>query len=162
MTLLVHNIKPARGSKHSKKRVGRGNASGSGNYSGRGMKGQSSRSGSSGLRLRAFKNLMQATPKLRGFKSLNTKPETIRLSDLEKFFNAGDSVTLATLKEKKIIGINKKSAKIVLKGELTKKLIIDGIAISNGAKEIVEKNGGSIQGLEKKKVETSKKDIVTK
>ena len=104
MKLQVHTLKSAYGSRHSTKKRGRGNASGHGNYSGHGGKGQTARSGGSrGLRLKALKRLMQSTPKLRGFKSLNTKPAEVYLSDLEKHFDAGATVNLAALKEKKII-----------------------------------------------------------
>lgn len=81
--LTINNLKPAVGSKHCPKKVGRGNASGHGTYSCRGGKGQTARSGGGrGLKLRGFKALMQSTPKLGGFRSLNLKPATIALSVL--------------------------------------------------------------------------------
>ncbi len=145
MKLSVHTMKPARGAKHSRKRVGRGNASGHGTYSTRGGKGQTARSGGSrGLKLKAFKNLMQSTPKLRGFKSLKIKPVEVNLSDLEKNFNIGETVNLTALKEKGLVKPRALKAKVLLKGELKKKLIIDGIGVTKGAKEMIEKVGGEI------------------
>jgi len=146
MTLSIHTIKASVGSRRSTKKRGRGNASGHGNYSGRGGKGQTARSGGQrGLRLKAFKDLFQSTPKLRGFKSLQARDHTVRLSDLEKVFQAGDQVTLATLKEKNIVGKNAKTAKIIDTGELKKKLSITGIKCSAGAKAKIEKVGGEIK-----------------
>lgn len=146
MTLQPHNIKPVKGSRHRAKTVGRGNASGHGTYSTRGGKGQTARSGGShGLKVKGFKRIMQSTPKLPGFRSLNTKPAEVRLNDLEKKFQANEIVNLATLKERKIVGKNFATAKIILKGELTKKLSVEGVACTVGAKNAIEKAGGSIK-----------------
>jgi len=139
-------MKPAHGAKHSKKRVGRGNASGHGAYSTRGGKGQTARSGGSrGLKTKAFKRLMQSTPKLRGFKSLNIKPSEVYLSTLDKKFDNGAVVNLASLKEKKIINDDARAAKIIVNGELTKKLTVEGVKMTKTAKEIIEKLGGEVR-----------------
>jgi large subunit ribosomal protein L15 len=146
MSIAVHTIKPARGAKHAKKRVGRGNASGHGNYSTRGGKGQTARSGGRrGLKTKAFKRLMQSTPKLRGFKSLATKPSEVYLSTIEKNFDTGAVVSLATLKEKKLIKGNAKAAKIIVKGKLTKKVMVEGVKATVAAKEAIEKAGGELK-----------------
>lgn len=146
MKITVHTMKPAHGAKHSKKRVGRGNASGHGAYSTRGGKGQTARSGGNrGLKTKAFKRLMQSTPKLRGFKSLNTKPSEVYLSTLDKKFDNNAVVNLASLKEKKIINDDVKAAKIIVNGELTKKLTIEGVKMTKTAKEIIEKLGGEVK-----------------
>lgn len=144
--LSAHTIRPAKGAKHRVKRVGRGNASGHGTMSTRGGKGQTARSGGSrGLRLLAFKRLLQSTPKLRGFTSLNTRPSEVTIRDLEKHFAAGDTVTVAVLKEKNIIPSTSSKAKIIGTGTLTKKLVIEGIASTKGAAEVVKKAGGEIK-----------------
>lgn len=146
MTLAIHNLKPAAGSKHSKKRVGRGNASGHGTYSGHGGKGQTARSGGGkGLKIKAFKKQMQATPKLGGFKSLNVKPAEIYLSDLEMKFNVGDKVTLESLREKNLIKAKIRAAKILGTGALTKKLIVEGVRCTVAAAEAVKKVGGEVK-----------------
>lgn len=144
--LHVHTIKPARGAKHATKRIGRGNASGHGTSSTRGGKGQTARSGGSrGLKLKAFKMQMQSTPKLRGFKTLATKAAEVYLSDLEKHFIAGDVVTLAMLKEKNLIGVTAKSAKVITTGDLTKKISLSGIKATKGAAEKITALGGEIK-----------------
>lgn len=146
MVLQVHTIKPARGAKHKRKLIGRGNASGHGNYSTRGGKGQTARSGgSAGLNLKGFKFLLQSTPKLRGFHSLSAKPAEVYLSDLEKKYNAGETVSLSSLKEKNIINNTAKSAKIVLKGELKKKLTVEGVKCTPKAAEKIKASGGEIK-----------------
>lgn len=146
MTLAIHNLRPSRGAKHAKKKIGRGNASGHGTSSTRGGKGQTARSGGSrGLRMKGFKFLLQSTPKLGGFKSLATKPTEVRLSDLEKKFSEGEVVNVASLKAKKLIGVNDKAAKILNTGELKKKLVIEGVKCTAKAKELIEKVGGSVK-----------------
>ncbi|MBU1613035.1 MAG: 50S ribosomal protein L15 [bacterium] len=146
MKLQVHTLKPAAGSKHRKKIVGRGNASGHGTTSCRGGKGQTARSGGTrGIQRRSFKFVMQSTPKLRGFTSMHKKGAEIYLSDLEKAFNAGDTVDIKTLKEKGLISNNAKCGKILSKGELKKKLIIVGIISSKQAAEKIKAAGGEIK-----------------
>jgi large subunit ribosomal protein L15 len=146
MKLAIHTIKPARGSRHSVKKVGRGNASGHGNYSGKGNKGQRSRSGGkSGLKLMGFKRLMQSAPKLRGFKSMANRPAEVYTGVLDKMFVAGDVVNLASLKAKNLVSNTAKSAKVVLSGELKKKLVFEGMKFTGGAKNAVEKSGGEIK-----------------
>ncbi|MCX6781523.1 MAG: 50S ribosomal protein L15 [Candidatus Magasanikbacteria bacterium] len=146
MKLAVHTIKPAKGSKHTSKRIGRGNASGHGTYSTRGGKGQTARAGGSHrLRLKAFKRMMQSTPKLRGFKSHFNRPAEVYLSDLEKYFDNGAVVNLAALKEKKIINARDLTAKILLKGVLEKKLVIEGVSCTKAAKAAIEKAGGEVK-----------------
>jgi len=144
--LTINNLKPAVGSKHCPKKVGRGNASGHGTYSCRGGKGQTARSGGGrGLKLRGFKALMQSTPKLGGFRSLNLKPANIALSVLEKKYQAGETVNLESLKKLKIVGKNVESAKIVNGGELTKKLTIEGIKATKSVAEKIKSLGGEIK-----------------
>lgn len=146
MTLSPHTIKAAVGSRRSTKKRGRGNASGHGNYSGRGGKGQTARSGGQrGLRLKGFKTLMQSTPKLRGFTSRATKPTEIYLDELNKKFDDGAEVSVATLQAKKLISSNAKAAKVLNTGEITKKLNFVGIAATAGAKAKIEKAGGSVK-----------------
>jgi large subunit ribosomal protein L15 len=143
--LQVHTIKAASGSRHRVKRIGRGNASGHGTSSTRGGKGQTARSGGSrGLAQKGFRRLMQSAPKLRGFTSLNVKPVTVYLTDLDKHFAAGETVSLETLKEKGLLSINDKSAKVVGGGELKKKLTI-AIPCTKGAGELIKAAGGEVK-----------------
>jgi len=119
-----NTIKPAKGSKRKSKRVGRGNASGKGNYSARGMKGQRSRSGGKGgLKLRGMKARLQKIPKLRGFKSPNEKAEEVNLSILDKNFKDGDKVSLKRLKKLGLIENNGRGVKILANGDTKKNLL---------------------------------------
>ena len=146
MSLHVHTIQPAKGSKRGRKILGRGNASGHGAYSTRGGKGQTARSGGSrGTARRGFKFQLQSTPKLRGFTSLNIKPAEVYLSDLEKSFQDGDNVTLSSLKEKKLISVNAKAAKILSTGDIAKKLTVEGLKLTAQAGEKIKAAGGEVK-----------------
>ena len=115
MLLQPHTISGARGSRHSPKRVGRGNASGHGTASTRGGKGQTARSGGQrGLQLKAFKAQFQSAPKLRGFTSMATKPEEVYLSDLEKMFDTGATITVADLKTKGLKSLERGKKRLTL------------------------------------------------
>jgi large subunit ribosomal protein L15 len=143
--LQVHTIKPARGSKHRSKYIGRGNASGHGTSSTRGGKGQTARSGGSrGLAQKGFRRLMQSAPKLRGFTTLSAKPIEINLNELEKNFAAGETVNLDTLKTKGVISINTPKVKVILRGELKKKLIVS-VPCTKGAAEKITAVGGEVK-----------------
>lgn len=146
MTLSVHTIKSAAGSRRRMKKIGRGNASGHGTYSTRGGKGQTARSGGSrGLNRLGFKFQLQSTPKLRGFKSRFVASAEVYLSDLQKKYEAGESVSLLNLKEKGIVPVTAKSAKVILKGTLSKKLIIENIKLSKGAAAAISAAGGEVK-----------------
>ncbi|MBP6859654.1 MAG: 50S ribosomal protein L15 [Candidatus Magasanikbacteria bacterium] len=146
MSLHIHTIGPAKGSKFAPKVVGRGNASGLGTTAGRGGKGQTARSGgSSGMVRRGFKFQLQSTPKLRGFTSLNTKPGEIYLSDLESKFKDGEVVNIASLKEKNLINSYTKTAKVLSTGDITKKLVLEGVACTKGAAEKIKAVGGEVK-----------------
>ena len=145
MALNLYNLKPATGAKKRKIRVGRGLSSGHGTYSGRGAKGQRSRSGGKGgLKAFGLKGIIQSTPKLGGFRSLKPKLEVINLSDLEKNFKDGDIITPEVLKDRGLIGNIKSGVKILGDGKLTKKLTIRVNKISESARAMIAKNGGQV------------------
>lgn len=128
--LNLSNLKSA--DKKKKKRVGRGDASGSGTYSGRGMKGQRSRSGGKGgLKFKGLKASLTKLPKLRGFKSQQAEMPIINLVDLEKKYKDGDSVELCGFK-------------VLARGELKKKLTVKASAFSKSAENAITKVGGKI------------------
>lgn len=142
--LTLHTIQPAKGSKKSKKIIGRGGKRGT--YSGRGLKGQRARSGTSGFKRRGMKQLIERTPKLRGFKSRQVKPAILNLLDLNKYFKDGDKVNLETLQNTGAVDKINNGVKILGKGELKlKNLEITQVEISKSAKEVIEKNGGSVK-----------------
>ena len=145
MTTALHTIKPARGSKREKRRVGRGNASGRGTYSGRGVKGQRARSGGrSGLKMRGLKQFLLKVPKQHGFVSKASRPATITTGMLEKNFGSGETVSMKTLREKKIVPAETMKAKIVFKGEIAKRLTVMSIPLSASARAAITKAGGKV------------------
>ena len=125
-------------------RVGRGLGSGRGKTSGRGTKGQRSRSGGkSGLKMKGLKRMLLGFPKVRGFQSMSSKPASVPLVKLEQFAE-GATITLSALRKEGLVHRADQSAKIVGNGPLTKKITIKGIAVSAGAKAVIEKLGGSV------------------
>ena len=159
--LGLHNLKGIAKAKKVKVRLGRGNAS-SGNYSGRGMKGQKSRSGGKGgLKLRGIKAYLLRIPKQRGFRSDKLKNVPINLETINKYFNDGEVVSLKSLARHGLIIKNQKNVKILAKGQLTKKLQVKIDNLSVSAKEAIIKAGGSILDIKNTKrynIEDAKKD----
>ncbi len=131
------------------KRVGRGYGSGVGGHtSGRGEKGQKSRSGHKSMALFAGgdRPFHRKTPKYRGFKKKDKVVYTaVNLSDLDRCFKSGEKVNIDTLKEKKLIGKRDSSVKILGKGQLNKKIVVQSIQTSQSAREAIEKAGGELE-----------------
>lgn len=144
--LSLSNIKPARNSVRSKKRVGRGNASGHGSYSTRGIKGQRSRTGGRNkLKRLGFKKILAQTPKNRGFKSDKLKNQVINLKDINQAFVAGAKINALSLLKAGLVQTATGSIKVLGEGELKiKNLEFQGIKLSDSAKAQVEKLGGKI------------------
>lgn len=142
--MLLNLIKPAEGSKHSKRRVGRGIGSGLGKTAGRGHKGQKSRSG--GFHKVGFEGgqmpLQRRLPK-RGFVSL-TRNDTaqVRLSDLENM--PVDTIDLLALKQAGVVPAIALGAKVILAGEIKRAVKLQGLLLTKGARAAVEAAGGSI------------------
>ncbi|OIO08246.1 50S ribosomal protein L15 [Candidatus Falkowbacteria bacterium CG_4_9_14_3_um_filter_36_9] len=145
MLLSLNNLKPAKGATKKRKRVGRGNASGHGTYSTRGLKGQKSRSGVSNLKRKGFKMTLMRISKKRGFKSSKIKNQIINLKDLNKNFKDGDMINPKTLFNKGLIDDIKTKIKILGMGELDlKNIIVDDLKMSAKVKIQIEKNGAKI------------------
>jgi large subunit ribosomal protein L15 len=142
--MQLNQIKPAEGSKHAKRRVGRGIGSGLGKTAGRGHKGQKSRSG--GFHKVGFEGgqmpLQRRLPK-RGFVSL-TRNDTaqVRLSDLQNM--PVDSIDLLALKQAGLVSATAMTAKVVLAGEIKRAVKLQGLLLTKGARAAVEAAGGSI------------------
>ena len=140
----LNNIQPADGAKHAKRRVGRGIGSGLGKTSGRGHKGQKSRSG--GFHKVGFEGgqmpLQRRLPK-RGFKSMATpfKAE-VRLSDLEKL--PLDEVDMVALKQAGVVHELARVVRVIASGSLTRKVALKGLVATKGAKAAIEAAGGSV------------------
>lgn len=145
MSITLHTIKPASGSRSKSFRVGRGNASGRGTTAGKGTKGQRARSGGRNkLKLKGLKQMLLSFPKNRGFQSRYQKAETVTLARVEKMFNAGDRVDVSSLKKKELIHSTATRAKIVGTGELKKALKFHNVSATASAKAAIEKAGGSV------------------
>jgi len=139
----LHNLTSIKTKK--KKRLGRGNASGSGNYSGKGMKGQKSRSGVSSLKRLGMKANINKLPKIKGFKSFKIKPISFNVSIIQKYFKDGDVVNVESLKNAGILGKKDEKFKVLSKGDINIKVTISGGSVSASAKEKIEKVGGIIK-----------------
>jgi large subunit ribosomal protein L15 len=146
MPLSLHTIQPAKGAVKKRKRVGRGNSSGHGTYSTRGLKGQKSRSGASGLTRLGLKQMLRATPKVRGFKSLKPKNQVVNLSILSSAFKEGEIVSRKSLFKKGLIDNSKVTAKVLSTGKLTvKKLVMEDILMSKVAMDKIKAMEGIIK-----------------
>jgi len=138
-------LKPARGARKDKKRIGRGGSRGT--TSGRGSKGQRARSGRG--KGRGFEGgqtpWYRRLPKFRGFKSLNREEvQVINLGQLA-VFESGTQVTPELLKEKGLINNIDAPIKLLAKGEVTGKYLVKVNAISQKAREMLEAAGGNVE-----------------
>jgi large subunit ribosomal protein L15 len=155
--LTLSNLKPA-DKRRARKRVGRGLGSGKGRYSGRGIKGQKSRSGSHKMRA-GFEGgqmpIYMRLPKKRGQYSKDAMPVgphrtatvPVNVADLERAFERGEEVTLEALVEKGVIKNTRIDVKILGNGDLRKKLTVTAHAFSKTAREKIEKAGGTATAL---------------
>ena len=143
--MLLNTLKPAVGAKHAKRRVGRGIGSGLGKTAGRGHKGQSSRAG--GFHKVGFEGgqmpLQRRLPK-RGFVSqMRNDTAEVRSGDLNRLKE--DVIDISVLKAAGIVSIHALTAKVILCGELKRKVTLSGLLASKGARAAVEAAGGSIE-----------------
>jgi large subunit ribosomal protein L15 len=143
--MLLNTIQPGAGSKHAKRRVGRGIGSGLGKTSGRGHKGQKSRAG--GFHKVGFEGgqmpLQRRLPK-RGFKSLTARFNAeVRLSELNLL--PVDEIDLLALKQAGLVNAQALVAKVVLSGKIDRAVKLRGIAATAGARAAIEAAGGSIE-----------------
>ena len=144
----LKDLKPAEGSRHSRKRVGRGNGSGYGKTAGRGLNGQKSRAG--GGKRPGFEGgqtpLAMRLPKLLGFRNINrVEYLPVNVSRLEEKFEAGEVVNGESLKAKGIIKHEDALVKVLGDGELTKALTVSVDKVSASAKAKIEAAGGKVE-----------------
>src|SRR6185437_12128108 len=164
--LNLSNLKPAQPRKN-RKRVGRGQGSGKGRYSGRGLKGQKSRSGSRKMRpgFEGGQNpIYMRLGKQRGGSAdampvgpHRTATQAVNVASLEERFDAGADVTIEFLVEKRLIKNARIDVKLLGQGDLKKKLSITVHAASASAREKVEAAGGSLTLLREPKVRRPKR-----
>ena len=145
MGLKLNELSPAVGAKKKALRRGRGIGSGIGKTGGRGIKGQTSRSGSSipagfeGGQMPIYRRL----PKFGFTSKIAMTTSEVRLSELNKI--EGDVVSVETLKAANIIRGDMKRARIILSGEVTRALTFKGVKVTKGAKQAIEAAGGSVE-----------------
>ncbi|UGS38249.1 50S ribosomal protein L15 [Capillimicrobium parvum] len=156
----LHSLRPAEGSRKARKRIGRGEGSGTGKTSGRGQKGAGSRSGSKErarfeggqmplhMRMRKLRgpNKKQSMP----FEPFRTHTQPVNLGDLERRFDAGGEVTLEDLAKAGIAKRKGVPVKVLAKGDLTKALTVHAHAFSATARERIEGAGGTCVVVESK------------
>ena len=143
--MRMNTLKPADGARKERTRVGRGIGSGLGKTAGRGHKGSFARTGKGKIKP-GFEGgqmpMQRRLPKV-GFRSQNLKFNgEVTLADLETLGLA--EVDLLALKTAKLVPANAKQAKIVKKGELTKKFVLKGLLATAGARAAIEAAGGSV------------------
>ena len=154
----LHTLKPAPGSRRDRKRVGRGEGSGTGKTAGRGQKGYGSRSGAKSrsnfeggqmpihMRMRKLRgpHMKKSMP----FEMFRTHTQPVNISDLEARFESGDSVTLETLNGHGLCTKKGIPVKVLAKGEITKPLTVHAHKFSAAAREAIEAAGGTCQVIE--------------
>jgi large subunit ribosomal protein L15 len=154
----LHTLKPAPNSRRDRKRVGRGEGSGTGKTAGRGQKGYGSRSGAKDrsnfeggqmpihMRMRKLRgpHMKKSMP----FERFRTHTQPVNLADLEARFDKGAEVTLETLAAKGLCTRKGVPVKVLAKGELTKPLTVHAHGFSAAAREAIEAAGGTCQVIE--------------
>jgi large subunit ribosomal protein L15 len=143
--MRLNTIKPAKGAKHARKRVGRGIGSGTGKTAGRGHKGQKARAG--GYHKVGFEGgqmpLQRRLPK-RGFVSLSQGlTAEVRLSELNTL--DGKLIDLDALKAAGIVARNVLGAKVILAGKIEHAVALKGVLATKGARAAIEAAGGSVE-----------------
>jgi len=149
--MSLSNLRPPKGAKHAKKRVGRGPGSGHGKTASRGTKGAKSRSG---FRFkRGFEGgqmpLHRRVPK-RGFHNpFRVEYAVVNLDTLGEVFDAGSAVTPELLRERGLVRVTGAPIKVLGRGDLAKKLTVHAHKFSGSAAEKIAKAGGQAQVIEK-------------
>jgi large subunit ribosomal protein L15 len=147
MGTTLHTLKGPKGATRNRKRIGRGMGSGTGEQSGKGVKGQKARTGHHGARL-GFEGgqmpMQRRFPK-KGFKNpFRTEIFAVNLGAIAKRFTSG-TVDLAALQNAGMVPRSLKSVKVLGEGDFSKKLVIKASAFSASAKEKIEKAGGTAE-----------------
>ena len=155
----LHSLKPAKGSRHRKKRLGRGEGSGTGKTSGRGHKGWGARSGNGDavnleggqmpihMRLRKLRGpTMKKSMPFEQFGRTQTQP--VNLRDLDARFDDGAEVTPEALREKNLATRKSVPVKVLGQGEISKKLTVHAHGFSATAREKIEAAGGTCQVID--------------
>jgi large subunit ribosomal protein L15 len=147
MGTTLHTLKGPKGATRNKKRIGRGPGSGTGEQSGKGVKGQKARTGHHGARF-GFEGgqmpMQRRFPK-KGFKNpFRQEVFAVNLGAIDKRF-AGGTVDLAALQGAGMVPRSSRTVKILAEGKLTKKLVVKATSFSASAKEKIEQAGGTAE-----------------
>ena len=144
-----HEVRPPRGAKRPRKRVGRGDGSGHGSYSGKGLKGQKARSGG-GVRPN-FEGgqlpLTKALPRIRGFTNIFRKEFSVVNLDRLAKFPANSEVTPKVMVEAGTVKNLKRPVKVLGRGELEQPLVVEAHRFSESARQKIEAAGGSVREI---------------
>ena len=154
----LHTLSPAPGSRKARKRVGRGEGSGTGKTAGRGQKGYGSRSGAKSranfeggqmpihMRMRKLRgpHMKKSMP----FEPFRTHTQVFNIADLEARFESGDAVDLDALHSHGLCTKKGIPVKVLAKGELTKPLTVHAHKFSAAARQAIEAAGGTCQVIE--------------
>ena len=153
----LHNLKPPAGSRRPRKRVGRGEGSGTGKTAGRGQKGYGARSGAkkragheggqNPIHMRMRKLRGPHMKKSMPFEPFRTHTQPVNLEDLEARFDAGAQVTPDALRERGLATRKDVPVKILARGELSKALTVHAHGFSATARERIEAAGGTCQPI---------------
>jgi large subunit ribosomal protein L15 len=154
----LHSLKPVPGSRHKRKRLGRGEGSGVGKTAGRGQKGAGARAGrkrkvgreggQNPIHMRMRKLRGPHMKKSMPFEKFRTHTQPVNLDDLEERFESGTEVTPDALRAKGLATRKSVPVKVLARGELSKPLTVHAHAFSRAAREKIEAAGGSCQGIE--------------
>ena len=154
----LHSLQPAPGSRKPRKRIGRGEGSGTGKTSGRGHKGAGSRSGArqkvnfeggqTPIHMRMRKLRGPHMKKSMPFEPFRTHTQAVNLRDLESRFDSGAEVTLEALRAKNLGTRKGIPVKVLAKGEISKPLTVHAHAFSGAAREAIEAAGGTCNIVE--------------
>jgi large subunit ribosomal protein L15 len=144
--MRLNTLKPAKGARQERKRVGRGIGSGLGKTAGRGHKGSFARSGKGKIKP-GFEGgqlpMQRRLPKV-GFRSKIAK-DTAEVLLYKLALVEGDTIDFATLRAAKLVPGSAKRAKIVKKGEIDRKFVVKGVALTAGARAAIEAAGGKVE-----------------
>ncbi len=142
MPLELHNLKPAKGSRKGKKRLGRGVAS-KGAKSGRGTKGQRKRSGGkSGLKLKGLRQMLLRVPKSRGFNSNAGKPAVVKVGELDAL--KLKEVTPSSLSKAGLVKETRYGVKIIGGGEIKSAITVKGCKVTASVLKQITDAGGTV------------------
>ena len=147
--MKLHELRPPKGAKRPRKRIGRGDGSGHGSFSGRGMKGQNSRSGG-GVRP-GFEGgqipLIKGLPSMRGFTNIFRKVYSVVNLDRLAQFPANSEVTPQLLLDSGVVKNLKRPVKILGRGELDSPLVVEAHRFSSSARQKIETAGGRVREI---------------